>query len=34
MVGGLHIPIWNRNKTICLELALSGMGRGLRGRTV
>jgi hypothetical protein len=31
MVDGLHIPIWNRTKKP-LAIALSGMGRGLKGR--
>jgi hypothetical protein len=31
MVDGLHTPIWNRNKKP-LAIALSGVGKGLRGR--
>jgi hypothetical protein len=31
MVDGLHISIWNRTK-IPLAIALSGLGRSLRGR--
>jgi hypothetical protein len=31
MVAGLHIPRWNRTKKP-LAIALSGAGRGLRGR--
>jgi hypothetical protein len=31
MVDGLHLPIWNKTKKP-LEIALSGIGRGLRGR--
>jgi hypothetical protein len=31
MIDGLHIPIWNRTKE-SLAIALSGVGRGLRGR--
>jgi hypothetical protein len=33
MVDGLHIPIGNRTKKP-LAIALSGMGRGLRGETM
>jgi hypothetical protein len=31
MVGGLHIPIWNRTEK-SFTIALSGVGRELRGR--
>jgi hypothetical protein len=31
VVDGLHIPIWTRDKKL-LTIALSGVGRGLRGR--
>jgi hypothetical protein len=33
MVDRLHIPIWSRPKKP-LIIALSGMGRGLRGETM
>jgi hypothetical protein len=31
MIGGLHVLIWNRTKKP-LSIALSGVGRGLKGR--
>jgi hypothetical protein len=31
MVGGLHMPIWNKTKK-SLAIALSGVGRWLRGQ--
>jgi hypothetical protein len=33
MVEGLHIHIWSRTKKP-LEIALSGVKRGLRGETI